>query len=161
MTIHTIRPWIMTKLPSTFHQVSWIRRRDLAILTSNTFVYTTDMRFSVIHINNTNSWDLRIKSISEKDSGVYECQINTEPKVNFPIYLEVISKYLLKLNIIVEAAARWNVTTKYTISPAHPSTHIIFIGETSERNINEESNNLINFHPFNSRLRCSTEWGRV
>lgn len=159
MTIHTITPWIMTKFLSAFRQVSWIRRKDLAILTSNTFVYTTDTRFSVIHINNTNSWDLRIKSISEKDSGVYECQINTEPKVNFPIYLEVISKYLLKLNIIIEVAARWNVTTKHNTT--HSSTQIIFMRETSEQNINEESNNLINFHPFNIRLRCSAEWGRV
>lgn len=69
-----------------------MRRRDLAILTSNTFVYTTDTRFSVIHIPDSNNWDLRVKPVTEKDSGVYECQINTEPKINFPIYLEVISE---------------------------------------------------------------------
>lgn len=71
--------------------VSWIRRRDLAILTSNTFVYTTDSRFSVIHIPDSNNWDLRIKPVSDRETGVYECQVNTEPKINFPIHLEVIS----------------------------------------------------------------------
>lgn len=55
-----------------FRQVSWIRRRDLAILTSNTFVYTTDTRFSVIHIPDSHNWDLRVKSLTEKDSGVRE-----------------------------------------------------------------------------------------
>ncbi|KAG5682155.1 hypothetical protein PVAND_011527 [Polypedilum vanderplanki] len=71
--------------------ISWIRKRDLAILTSNTFVYTTDTRFSVIHITDTNNWDLRIKPVNERDQGLYECQINTEPKINFPIFLEVIN----------------------------------------------------------------------
>lgn len=75
-----------------FHQVSWIRRRDLAILTSNTSVYTTDTRFNVIHIPTSNNWDLRIKPVEERDSGVFECQVNTDPKINFPIHLHVTSK---------------------------------------------------------------------
>ena len=75
-----------------YRQVSWIRKRDIAILTSNTFVYTTDTRFSVIHIPDSNNWDLRVKQVSQKDCGTYECQINTEPKINFPIHLDVISK---------------------------------------------------------------------
>lgn len=76
-----------------FRQViSWIRRKDMAILTSNTFVYTTDTRFSVIHIPDSNNWDLRVKPVSVKDAGVYECQVNCEPKINFPIHLDVISE---------------------------------------------------------------------
>lgn len=78
--------------PDSVVKVSWMRRRDLAILTSNTFVYTTDSRFSVIHIQDSNNWDLRVKSVSLKDSGEYDCQINTEPKINFPINLDVISE---------------------------------------------------------------------
>lgn len=55
-------------------------------------MYTTDARFSVIHILESNNWDLRIKPVSLKDSGLYECQVNTEPKINFPIVLDVMSK---------------------------------------------------------------------
>ena len=81
-----------------YFQISWIRKHDLAILTSNTFVYTSDARFSVIHIFETHNWDLRIKPVSLKDSGLYECQVNTEPKINFPVFLDVISKgNLLKI----------------------------------------------------------------
>lgn len=106
-----------------FRQVSWIRRRDLAILTSNTSVYTTDTRFNVIHIPASNNWDLRIKPVEERDAGIlnwshkmyilcfklsklfhyaalslenslgqFECQVNTDPKINFPIQLHVTSK---------------------------------------------------------------------
>lgn len=83
---------LMTLVEQKFHQVSWIRRRDLAILTSNTSVYTTDTRFNVIHIPASNNWDLRIKPVEERDSGVFECQVNTDPKINFPIHLHVTSK---------------------------------------------------------------------
>jgi hypothetical protein len=69
-----------------------MRKRDLAILTSNTFVYTTDSRFSVIHLPDSYNWDLRVKHAKERDSGVYECQVNTEPKLNFPVILDVISE---------------------------------------------------------------------
>lgn len=49
--------------------LSWIRKRDLAILTSNVFVYTSSERFSVVQ--HADNWDLRIKSLTEKDSGLY------------------------------------------------------------------------------------------
>lgn len=76
-----------------FHQVSWIRRRDLAILTSNTSVYTSDTRFNVIHIPTSNNWDLRIKPVEERDSGVFSCQVNTDPKIQIDFHLHVMSKF--------------------------------------------------------------------
>lgn len=58
-------------MQTKFLQVSWIRKRDLAILTSNTFVYTSDARFSVIHISDSDNWDLRVKLLTERDRGLY------------------------------------------------------------------------------------------
>ncbi|XP_021711425.1 zwei Ig domain protein zig-8 [Aedes aegypti] len=69
--------------------VSWMRKRDLHILTSNIYTYTGDQRFSVIHPPDSDDWDLKIEYAQLKDSGIYECQVNTEPKINLAVYLDV------------------------------------------------------------------------
>lgn len=66
-----------------------MRKRDLHILTSNIYTYTGDQRFSVIHIPDTDDWDLKIEFIQPRDSGIYECQVNTEPKINLAINVDV------------------------------------------------------------------------
>uniref|UniRef100_A0A182YHV2 Ig-like domain-containing protein n=1 Tax=Anopheles stephensi TaxID=30069 RepID=A0A182YHV2_ANOST len=70
-------------------RVSWMRKRDLHILTSNIYTYTGDQRFSVIHPPDSDDWDLKIEYAQQKDSGIYECQVNTEPKINLAVYLDV------------------------------------------------------------------------
>lgn len=70
-------------------KVSWMRKRDLHILTTNIYTYTGDQRFSVIHPPNSDDWDLKIDYAQTRDSGIYECQVNTEPKINLAITLEV------------------------------------------------------------------------
>lgn len=80
--------------------VSWIRKRDLHILTTNIYTYTGDQRFSIHHPTNSDDWNLRISYAQPSDTGVYECQINTEPKQMRSINLEVTSA---KANIIGEA----------------------------------------------------------
>ncbi|ALC48092.1 dpr7, partial [Drosophila busckii] len=69
--------------------VSWMRKRDLHILTTNIYTYTGDQRFSVMHPPNTDDWDLKIDYAQPRDSGIYECQVNTEPKINLAITLEI------------------------------------------------------------------------
>ncbi|XP_070074233.1 netrin receptor DCC isoform X2 [Drosophila takahashii] len=69
--------------------VSWMRKRDLHILTTNIYTYTGDQRFSVIHPPSSEDWDLKIDYAQPRDSGVYECQVNTEPKINLAIILEI------------------------------------------------------------------------
>ncbi|GAB0091155.1 zwei Ig domain protein zig-8 [Sergentomyia squamirostris] len=69
--------------------ISWMRKRDLHILTSNTFTYTSDQRFSVDHPANSDDWNLKIEYAQRRDSGIYECQVNTEPKINMAFHLEV------------------------------------------------------------------------
>ena len=34
-------------------------------------------------------WNLSIKNSSKADDGLYECQVNTEPKINYKIFLSV------------------------------------------------------------------------
>ncbi|XP_017056799.1 uncharacterized protein LOC108098416 [Drosophila ficusphila] len=69
--------------------VSWMRKRDLHILTTNIYTYTGDQRFSVIHPPSSEDWDLKIDYAQPRDSGVYECQVNTDPKINLAIVLEI------------------------------------------------------------------------
>ncbi|KAL9696639.1 hypothetical protein quinque_016218 [Culex quinquefasciatus] len=71
------------------HGVSWMRKRDLHILTSDIHTYTGDQRFSVLHPPDSDDWDLKIEYAQQKDSGIYECQVNTEPKINLAILLDV------------------------------------------------------------------------
>ncbi|XP_076679161.1 zwei Ig domain protein zig-8 isoform X3 [Andrena cerasifolii] len=69
--------------------VSWIRKRDLHILTSSISTYTGDGRFSVKHPETSDEWTLKIEFVQERDAGVYECQVNTEPKMNLAFMLRV------------------------------------------------------------------------
>ncbi|XP_064537671.1 zwei Ig domain protein zig-8 isoform X2 [Drosophila montana] len=69
--------------------VSWMRKRDLHILTTNIYTYTGDQRFSVLHPPSSDDWDLKIDYAQTRDSGIYECQVNTEPKINLAITLEI------------------------------------------------------------------------
>ncbi|XP_076223822.1 zwei Ig domain protein zig-8 isoform X2 [Nomia melanderi] len=69
--------------------VSWMRRRDLHILTSSIHAYTGDDRFSVKHPEPSNEWTLKIEFVQQRDAGVYECQVNTDPKMNLAFELRV------------------------------------------------------------------------
>ena len=82
-----------------------MRKRDLHILTIDTTVYTNDDRFESVHPNQTSNpterarfgdqspdWVLKIHTAKVEDSGVYECQINTEPKRSKKYQLLVIGE---------------------------------------------------------------------
>ncbi|XP_014232110.1 zwei Ig domain protein zig-8-like [Trichogramma pretiosum] len=71
--------------------VSWIRKRDLHILTSMALTYTSDGRFTVIgNTETSDDWNLRIDYVQTRDEGIYECQVNTEPKIHRAVYLRVL-----------------------------------------------------------------------
>jgi len=73
-------------------QVSWMRKRDLHILTAGVLTYTSDQRFQVIHPDNSDNWTLLIKFAQPRDAGIYECQVNTEPKMSLAFQLNVVGK---------------------------------------------------------------------
>lgn len=70
---------------SALFKVSWMRKRDLHILTSNNFLYTGDQRFSVIHPQDSDEWNLKIEYAQPKDAGVYECQVSL-PRICLGIF---------------------------------------------------------------------------
>jgi len=92
-------------------QVSWMRQRDLHILTTGMFTYTSDQRFSVVqhshvdgedweetpyhqqdHRSQYEDWILQIKYVQPRDAGVYECQVSTEPRISQDFYLSVVGQ---------------------------------------------------------------------
>ncbi|KAL3220620.1 hypothetical protein MRX96_029748 [Rhipicephalus microplus] len=73
--------------------VSWIRRRDLHVLTVGRFTYTSDQRFQAIHMDNSDLWMLQIQYPQKRDAGMYECQVSTLPKISRFIALNVIGEY--------------------------------------------------------------------
>ncbi|XP_075168260.1 defective proboscis extension response 1 [Haematobia irritans] len=100
--------------------VSWIRKRDLHILTAGSTTYTSDQRFQVLRPENSVNWTLQIKYPQPRDSGIYECQINTEPKMSLSYTFNVVE---LKANIIgptdlyVKSGSDINLTCKIMQGP--------------------------------------------
>ncbi|KAF2348933.1 Immunoglobulin I-set [Trinorchestia longiramus] len=71
-------------------KVSWVRakKEDSDILTVGQYTFVNDQRFSVFKSGDT--WTLVIKFVQARDSGIYECQISTEPKMALRFRLNVI-----------------------------------------------------------------------
>ena len=81
--------------------VSWIRR-DVhpVILSSGDVVFTSDPRISVTNPPGTEDWVLSIAQARMTDRGHYECQVNTEPKINLGFRLNVLRKLSVVQEII-------------------------------------------------------------
>ncbi|XP_071548865.1 protein turtle homolog A-like [Panulirus ornatus] len=69
-------------------QVSWIRGRDLHVLSSGPVTFSSDSRVSVTHRGE--SWTLRIRYTQPRDAGPYTCQVNTQPPLATRYTLTVI-----------------------------------------------------------------------
>ncbi|XP_069195628.1 uncharacterized protein [Procambarus clarkii] len=80
-------PCVVTRLRG--RSVSWMRQRDLHVISANQLIFTSDDRFKVRMDNETSSFTLEIVAALTNDSGVYECQINTRPKLSRPVTLRV------------------------------------------------------------------------
>lgn len=54
--------------------------------------YTNDQRFQSIHADGSDEWILKITSPQPRDSGIYECQVSTEPKISQAFRITVVGK---------------------------------------------------------------------
>ncbi|XP_050740359.1 zwei Ig domain protein zig-8-like [Eriocheir sinensis] len=103
--------------------VSWIRGRDLRILTVGRYTYTTDLRYEALHQNGTNQWTLRIRSVQPRDHGTYECQVSTKPVKTFTTYLRVLEprgKILGAPDLYVQKGSMINLTCVLQDLPEPP-----------------------------------------
>ncbi|CAL4182147.1 unnamed protein product, partial [Meganyctiphanes norvegica] len=69
--------------------VTWMQQSNLHILTANKLVFSSDDRFKVIHSINSSNWILKIQNATYLDAGIYECQVNSDPKVISQVLLQI------------------------------------------------------------------------
>ncbi|XP_024085549.1 hemicentin-2 isoform X1 [Cimex lectularius] len=104
--------------------VSWIRKRDLHILTAALLTYTNDQRFQSLHSDGSDEWTLKIASPQLRDSGIYECQVSTEPKISQAFRLNVVvsqAEILGKSEIYIKSGSDINLTCVVRETPEPPS----------------------------------------
>ncbi|XP_049820380.1 zwei Ig domain protein zig-8 [Aethina tumida] len=107
--------------------VSWVRHRDIHLLTVGRYTYTSDQRFEAIHTPHTEEWSLRIRYPQKKDSGIYECQISTTPPVGHPVYLtivEPITEILGSPELFINMGSTINLTCLVRYAPEPPPAMI-------------------------------------
>lgn len=80
-----------------FFQVSWVRHRDIHLLTVGVETYTSDQRFVALHFPHTEDWALQVKYPQRRDSGTYECQVSTTPPIGHSMLLSVVGELYLSL----------------------------------------------------------------
>lgn len=91
----TISPGETAQLPCRVRNladkvVSWMRRKDLHIISTGNFMFTADTRFYVIHPEHDPAlWTLQLRNARLEDEGLYECQVNTDPKMKRSVLLTV------------------------------------------------------------------------
>lgn len=59
-------------------QVAWIKSDTKAVLAIHTHMVALNSRLSVSH-NGHDTWKLYISNVQANDSGIYMCQVNTDP----------------------------------------------------------------------------------
>ncbi|CAG9804985.1 unnamed protein product [Chironomus riparius] len=104
--------------------VSWIRKRDLHILTVGILTYTNDQRYQSLHADSSDEWTLRITSPQPRDSGIYECQVSTEPKISLAFRLTVIvsrAEILGNSEVFIKSGNDINLTCVAYDAPGPPS----------------------------------------
>ena len=94
-----------------------MRYRDVSLIAVGKFIYIADDRFKVrllshnfrsflflifsidfqvLHESNSEEWFLVINSVTYKDEGIYECQVNSDPYKTFKYHLSVVGEYFLE-----------------------------------------------------------------
>ncbi|KAJ0174330.1 hypothetical protein K1T71_010476 [Dendrolimus kikuchii] len=105
--------------------VSWIRHRDIHLLTSGRMTYTSDQRFISVHNPHTEDWILKIRFPQRRDSGVYECQVGTTPPIGHRMYLSVVEPLTMILGgpeLFINTDSTINLTCVVQHSPEPPPT---------------------------------------
>ncbi|XP_053611921.1 peroxidasin homolog pxn-1-like [Plodia interpunctella] len=95
--------------------VSWVRSKDLHILSHAGAVFTADPRVSVVEsgavsgAGGVTRQTLRIEKLRVSDGGRYECQVNTEPKMSQFFNLTVVDEVVPETVVSAVGARRRRV----------------------------------------------------
>ncbi|XP_026670943.1 zwei Ig domain protein zig-8-like isoform X2 [Ceratina calcarata] len=108
----------------TLFQVSWVRHRDIHLLTVGSYTYTNDQRFEAMHSPYSDTWTLKIRYAQKKDSGTYECQISTTPPIGHLVNLTVVepvTEISGGPDLFINKDSTINLTCLVKYSPEPPS----------------------------------------
>ncbi|XP_072392014.1 zwei Ig domain protein zig-8 [Diabrotica undecimpunctata] len=133
--------------------VSWVRHRDIHLLTVGRYTYTSDQRFEAVHTPHTEEWTLRIRYPQKKDSGIYECQISTTPPIGQFVFLtivEPITKILGSPELFINMGSTINLTCIVQYAP-EPPPNIIW----------SQNSEVINFDSPRGGISLVTEKGFI
>ncbi|XP_050719604.1 hemicentin-2-like isoform X2 [Eriocheir sinensis] len=103
--------------------VSWIRHRDLHVLTVSSFTFTNDERFSAHRDSTTGDWVLVLRRPQPSDSGYYECSISTKPVTAISVKLDVVvptAELLGDGDVFLDNGSTLNLTCVVHFSPTPP-----------------------------------------
>ncbi|XP_063618582.1 uncharacterized protein LOC134791476 [Cydia splendana] len=105
--------------------VSWVRHRDIHLLTVGRYTYTSDQRFEAQHKPRSEEWALRIRSPQRRDSGQYECQISTTPPIGHAVFLNIVEPETTissGAELFLQADSTINLTCTVRHTPEPPSS---------------------------------------
>ncbi|CAH2076880.1 unnamed protein product, partial [Iphiclides podalirius] len=105
--------------------VSWVRHRDIHLLTVGRYTYTSDQRFEAQHKPRSEEWALRIRSPQRRDSGQYECQISTTPPIGHAVFLNIVEPETTISSgpeLFIQAGSTINLTCIVKHTPEPPSS---------------------------------------
>ncbi|XP_049868446.1 zwei Ig domain protein zig-8-like isoform X2 [Pectinophora gossypiella] len=131
--------------------VSWVRHRDIHLLTVGRYTYTSDQRFEAQHKPRSEEWALRIRSPQRRDSGQYECQISTTPPIGYAVYLNIVEPETTISSgpeLFLQAGSTINLTCTVRHTPEPPSSITWTHGEQ-----------IINFDSARGGISLVTEKG--
>ena len=81
-------------------EVSWLRARDVKVLSVGELAFSSDSRIGVLQVDRprlaASDWNLSIQNTTKADDGMYECQVNTREKINYKLHLSVQGKLELQ-----------------------------------------------------------------
>ncbi|OAD59644.1 Neurotrimin [Eufriesea mexicana] len=104
--------------------VSWVRHRDIHLLTTGLETYTSDQRFVASHFPRTEDWSLQVKYSQRRDSGIYECQVSTTPPIGHSMHLSVVepvTSIVGESEMFINKGSTMNLTCVVRYSPEPPT----------------------------------------
>ncbi|KAJ8678854.1 hypothetical protein QAD02_014641, partial [Eretmocerus hayati] len=119
--------------------VSWVRHRDIHLLTVKSETYTSDNRFETVHNPQFEDWTLHVKYSKRSDSGIYECQVSTTPPMGHSMHLSVVepvTEILGDTDMYINKGSTMNLTCVVLHSPEPPPA---IVWTHDEQEINYDS----------------------
>lgn len=104
--------------------VSWIRHRDIHLLTVGRSTFSNDQRFQSVHNPQLEDWSLQVRYPQKSDSGTYECQVSTTPPIGILMHLSIVEPITSIMggpDMYIDTGSTVNLTCIVRNSPEPPA----------------------------------------